>query len=373
MASGEGAPRVLFVATAGELASKRYRVDNLRTHLRRHGIPAEVIFNIDVARRLREGLPFDLIVLQRVPADADVRHLVLCAREAGIRLVFEVDDYVFDAAAIPSITSLREESPERRAEFERYVAGCRETLLLCDCFLGSTYPLVEHARALGRPGYVIRNGLNDRQLALGARALARRDRQVARACRDAVVRIGYLSGTNTHRADFAVAAPALARLMSERPEVVLVIQGPLAVPDDLAAYAARIERRHFVSWQRLVASTAALDIVLAPLESDNPFTACKSALKYFEAGLVAVPVVASPTDDFARAITAGTNGLLARTTDEWYDSLHSLVASPARRRALGAAARADVLRAYTPAAQSRHTMAVFERMWRGEPAGLAAE
>lgn len=56
---------------------------------------------------------------------------------------------------------------------------------------------------------------------------------------------------------------------------------------------------------------------IAPLEI-NRFCEAKSELKYFEAALVRVPTVASPTQPFKNAIQHGVNGFLAGDSADWY-------------------------------------------------------
>ena len=46
---------------------------------------------------------------------------------------------------------------------------------------------------------------------------------------DGTITIGYFSGSPTHNRDFAVAAPALARLMDEDPRIRLRVVGFLEV------------------------------------------------------------------------------------------------------------------------------------------------
>ena len=67
-----------------------------------------------------------------------------------------------------------------------------------------------------------------------------------------------------------------------------------------------------------------MDINIIPLVI-NPFTEAKSDLKYYEAALVEVPSVASPTAVYQSAIEHGSNGFLARTSDDWYEALRNLI------------------------------------------------
>jgi glycosyltransferase involved in cell wall biosynthesis len=338
-----------------EYRSKRYRVDNLRAQLRLDGIASEAIWNIDLARRLDFALSSDVIVFHRTPATPELKSFAAAARGRGIPLAFEIDDYLFDPSVLPTIPGLDEASPEIVARMSSQVAGCAEMLQLCDAFIGSTHFLARRAEELGQRAFVIRNGLSDRHLTLAQAALDGRERVE----RQAAIRVGYMSGTHTHREDFAVVVPALRRILNEFPRVILVLRGLLDVPAPLLGYMHRIERRPYVSWQRLVAATAALDIAIAPLALDNPFTEGKSALKYFESAIVRVPVVASPSEEFRLSIRHGDNGLLASSDEEWYEGLRALVADDAVRSRMGSSARADALAHYTIDAQSPGTVQVF--------------
>src|SRR6185295_16575418 len=105
------------------------------------------------------------------------------------------------------------------------------------------------------------------------------DDRAARAGARQVV-LAYLSGTPTHRRDFAQAVPALAQVLDARPEVQLLLVGHIDVPPALARFAARIEHLPLVPWQELPGILAGVDVNLAPLEADNPFAACKSSIKF---------------------------------------------------------------------------------------------
>ncbi len=101
--------------------------------------------------------------------------------------------------------------------------------------------------------------------------------------------------------------------------------------------------------RELFANIASLDINLAPLEIGNPFCESKSELKFFEAGIVSVPTVATATRTFREAIADGTDGFVASSTDEWVEKVGALIADSELRVRLGRAARETALEEYTNA------------------------
>jgi glycosyltransferase involved in cell wall biosynthesis len=350
-------PRILYVTGVQDRFSKRYRAENIREQLQKKSIVVELINEVDIFRQIKRGLDYDAIVFQRVIADPGTRLLCSLARERGIALVFDIDDYlVFDESLIVS-HYMKNATRVQIDTATAQITSLRELLLMCNYFIGTTETLCKAAEKAGLKSYTIRNGLNDRQVLLADRALRRKGQRHG----EGWVRIGYQPGTRTHQQDFAVALPALGQILDEFPQVKFVIQGSLELPEALQRFQQRIDRWPFASWQKLVDMTAHLDIVIAPLER-NIICEAKSALKYFEPGLVAVPVVASPTEDFQRAIQSGVNGFLAANDEEWYESLRSLVSDPVLRRQVGQKAREDVLAHYTSEAQSTDTLAVFHSM-----------
>jgi glycosyltransferase involved in cell wall biosynthesis len=127
----------------------------------------------------------------------------------------------------------------------------------------------------------------------------------------------------------------------------LVLTGPLDTDSALNQYADRIERVPFVPREELFKNIASLDINLAPLEIGNPFCEAKSELKFFEAGIVAVPTVAAATQTFREAITDGVDGFVASTTEEWVDKISRLIADVELRKTVGERAKQTALDRYT--------------------------
>lgn len=353
--------KVLFITSIGETLSARYQVDNLCEQLQKQDVQASILYDFEIAKHLEKALTFDVLVFQRLPLAPDIGRLLALGRERNIALVFEIDDYIFDMPILLSQDSIKRSSPADIALFAKLSEHMRETLLACDYFIGTTATLAKAAADLNRVSFVIRNGVSDRQVNVAKHALQRRSSwQKA----NGLIRIGYQPGTRTHRQNFAVALPGVIRILEAFPQVNLVIQGLLEMPEALRPFYNRVEQWPYVPWKKLVDVTARLDIAIAPLEPNNPYNESKSALKYFESGLVEVPVVASPTEDFRTAIRHGVNGFLASSEDEWYESLKVMIEGRLLRRQVGIAAREDVLTHYTSMAQSSTTLAVFQTILR---------
>jgi len=93
-----------------------------------------------------------------------------------------------------------------------------------------------------------------------------------------------------------------------------------------------------------------VDVNIAPLQ-ENIFTDSKSELKFFEAGIVQTPTIASPTAVYRRVIDDGVNGFLSSAT-EWLSTLEQVCDLPAtKRHTIATAAHTAALASYTGAAQ----------------------
>lgn len=82
------------------------------------------------------------------------------------------------------------------------------------------------------------------------------------------------------------------------------------------------------------------DILVVPLE-ENPYTRCKSAIKWLEASSAKIPGVWQDIRQYKEVIT-GENGLLARTADDWYKQIKSLIQDSRLRKRMGEQAYKDV-------------------------------
>jgi glycosyltransferase involved in cell wall biosynthesis len=376
LASGCRGPwQVVFVSGEPKTAGHVYRIARMARSAAEAGWAAATVAVDDLEphwwQKLAPAPQF--VILWRVRHRPLVERAIAAWRQAGATILFDVDDLMIDPAiarpdVIDAIRSLRLEPAAVADLYE----GIRRTMLLADACLAPTAPLAAALEAASRPAFVIENGFDDETVRASRAAVLARRRQPA----DGLVRIGYAAGSRTHQRDFAVAAPALAAVLRDHPACRLVLfrrsgrDGALLEVGEfpeLAGLADRIEWREAVPLARLPEELARCDINIAPLEAGNPFCEAKSELKYFEAALVGVPTVASPTAPFRAAIRDGATGLLAADAADWRRHLQRLVTDASLRRRMGQEAYHDVLHRYGPERRRDAIGGIFRQL-RGDAA-----
>ena len=294
----------------------------------------------------------DVLVLVRCKYSAPFARLVARARAKGKRVLFDIDDLVFDTRYVLAVLNQLGHPTENPAldywfaDYGRYGA----MLQLSDGAVATHEYLAGKAKEFCKlPVAIVPNFMNHAQLSHSAFI---RERKGASQCRrDGRIHLGYFSGSPTHQRDFSVLERALLQLFDENEQIVLRIVGQLHLSDRFARFADRIERfpmQDMLNLQRLIAE---VEVNLVPLRN-NHFTNCKSELKYFEAAAVATPTIASPTFAFARAIRDGVNGYLA-PAQSWLSILRRATCDLDATAALADAALNEVLACYTPERQAK--------------------
>lgn len=328
----------------------RYRCEHHAETLRLRGYSVDV-FPPDITPWNELIGPYQVIVVHRVPHTPEFEEFTHEVRRAGVHLVFDTDDLVFAPEIESQIAALDVLPPSEKALWLDGVRRYRESLLLCDKALVSTPGLKRSLESRMQIQVAIsRNRVNDEMVRDAARAAARTKRH------DGSVRLAYLSGTPTHERDFRECVPALRTILSGNDSIRLVLAGHIEIPRELGDMAEQIDRIPLMPWQQLPDLYAEVDINLAPLEHANEFTEGKSELKYFEAGLLGVPTVASRVGGFIDAIRNGENGFLCSSPEEWVRALDRLVADRAERNRIGEAAKKDALGRYTSRAAAGETV-----------------
>lgn len=359
--------RVLFLFNDPTQPGHIYRCHRMASAARAAGWDAHARHFADLTDEEVIGLA--ALVFWRFEFSPRVCRTIALARAAGARVGLDLDDLVADPAfATPDFIDAIGPNGIPEPEARAHIARIQRLLAEVDFGSCSTDELAAHLRRSGRPVHVIPNGFDSRTLRRSRAATRRRPE-------DGLFRIGYAGGTRTHQRDFQRAAPALAAFLAARPHARLVLFRDLSRDEDmidlaafphLAPLAAQIEWRPIVPLEHLPDELARFDLNIAPLEAGNPFVECKSELKFFEAALVNVPTIASPTGPFRRAIRHGESGWLADTVEQWLAGLERLAGSPALRRRLAAQALRHALPAFGPAARAKAVDAMLHAARRAE-------
>jgi GT2 family glycosyltransferase/glycosyltransferase involved in cell wall biosynthesis len=352
--------RVLYVTERFD-GPYRYRCQQACEQLRADGAVANVA-HIDDGALVRELPRYGAVVLFRLPWSERVETVVFAARRAGLPVLFDVDDLVFDPTLDELMPFRKRYGPREWAQtYGRQMTGLRRTLDNADAFIGSTPELALHAARLGKKSHVHRNVVPEYYLASGLWT-----ERIRRALRTRPT-IGYFSGSDTHDEDFASIAPALVRALGSSPDARLLIVGYLDLSGSSPEIERRIVRLPYMHWRDFALAYAACHVTLAPLAARNAFTDSKSALKFFEAGAFFTPTVATPVAEMTASISHGETGFLATTEDEWTAAVRSALAKETSAR-IGRAARLAVERGHSMAS-ARGTLRAIVELYAVEPAG----
>jgi glycosyltransferase involved in cell wall biosynthesis len=292
----------------------------------------------------------DALVICRTRYNARVAQLIARARARGIPVLFDCDDLVFDVERLHLLVdslNLNQSDEAVWNDWFSMIGRLGATMRLCDTFITTNHYLAERAKEY-EPRLrtaVVPNYLNREQQEFSIRF--HDIKRNTNWSRDGRIHIGYFSGSPSHARDFAVAAPAIFRLLENDPRVVLRVVGFLNISQELQRYRDRIEvypLQDFMNLQRLIAE---VEINIAPLQS-NTFTNCKSEIKYFEAAICGTLTLATPTFTFKNSIEHGRTGFLVKPF-EWDSALQEAIAiveTPERYSAIADAASEHALSAY---------------------------
>lgn len=342
---------VLFVASgAGD--SARYRCEHIAESLRFKGFRASVIHQ-DSPFLLRSVDSFKIFVFHRTSWTPAVESLVRKLEALEKTVIFDTDDLTFDAELFKRTAAHEAMNVLERRQYQNGIGAEFLKSPAVSAVTTSTAFLAERLRVFGKPVFVVPNRLNSEDAKMAEAILERKVRNKESETTHgeasdvtSPVSIGYFSGSAGHDRDFATVAPVLKRLLDEFRQLRLFIGGPVSLPKMLELYSSRIDRVSFVSRAENFKNIAGVDINIAPLEVGDPFCEAKSELKFFEAGIVGVPTVASATGTFRQAISDGIDGYVAEGEGEWYEKVLKLVREGDFRENIGKRARETALRSY---------------------------
>lgn len=352
---------ILFV-TEYESFSSRYRVSHFREHLSVIGICSDLVALKKL--RLSRVKKYDVISFYRC---SDTKKLAAVSKQAkkyGVRLFYDLDDFIFDYEKIQHLEFLKGEDYR---DFEAYSQNIRACMQLCDVLTTSTDHLADAMRESfpGKEVLLCRNAASLAMQRLSESAAQKRAQK--KAADDAVV-LGYFSGSKTHERDWQIVERCILALMEQNPKVELVLAGTIQVSEQLLAFGNRVRRVPFMDWRRLPELIASIDINLMPLE-DHFFQWCKSENKWMEAGLAGVATAASYNPELAGVLRDGYDVVFSRDQAQWQENLHRLAADQTLRQTIGRHAREAVYQTHLVTCEENFRQVVSRMCGTGE--GLA--
>jgi len=279
--------------------------------------------------------PCDVLVIERhvLWPEREQRERLTAVFEAcrarGARIVYTLDDNLLD---------LNRERPwlfpsEMLRGVIRFLAREADTVVV------STPALAERLAHLNARLRVVPNALDERLFG-GPPEPSRSRRPLT---------MGFM-GTLTHEADLMmVLRPLRGLLRRAKGEIRLEIVGGVegsrfaAALDGLPVRMIETGDTHeyprFVAWMR---RSIRWDFAIAPLE-DDPFTRCKSDLKYLDYGALGIPGVFSDVRPYRETVRHRETGLLVpNDPDAWAAALEELAGDDVLRSRLALAARDEV-------------------------------
>jgi glycosyltransferase involved in cell wall biosynthesis len=261
---------------------------------------------------------YDVVVLQAQRGrawEAFVRRL----RDAGVIVLFEIDDYAHAIRRVPDHDFARVWDKDALRELDAVMSAC-------DGLIASTAYLAERYGDRTPRAWVCRNGLD----------LPRYD--LTLPAREDVV-IGW-AGATGHGGALRPWLSEVAAVMEERADTRFVTIGQPYANELTGRFgAARTLSLPFGPIETYPAAMTHFDVALAPA-GDSGFFLAKSDLRWLEASALGIPAIADPA--VYPDIEHGVTGFHADTPAQAREAMLALTADAELRRRVGTAARTVV-------------------------------
>lgn len=291
----------------------------------------------------------DILVVCRLPATLPVLRLIHGARRAGVRVIYEIDDLIFDEENFPPPYETYSGSITRR-EHRQLGADTvlwLEAMRMANELVVSTTTLAERARALLGSDVPIHIEPNCQPEPL--RRLAKiYSSDVSKAAAANRVRLVYGTGTKAHKQIIDEwILPVLNSLAEKHEDLEIVLVGRLqGLPQGLANHPL-VKVVPFIDYGSYLEILATADISLAAIEPGTA-TDAKSGLKWMEAAVLGAASVVSPSATYREFLEDGRDVLFASTKEEWEQQLSRLIMEPALRRRIAKAAKDKACKDFSP-------------------------
>jgi len=345
-----GDKKIIYYYRRPDQGTFRYRVYNMIQALttKYPSIGATFFFEAEHDVCLEELNNAGALVLVRVQYNEKVAQLLYKAKQAGVKIFYDLDDAIFDLDYTHLQIDTIDEAPDREETWIHnfaVTARTQVTMKQCDHLLCTNpYFAKQLSDFFKQPVSVIPNFLNHEQFELSKKIFNLK--KATEFKRSSKITLGYFSGSSSHNKDFEIIAPILDELLKKHKNIKLMMVGACQLEKYFTGVNLNIKKirlQHYLNLQKYIGS---VDVNLVPLQ-ENRFTHCKSDLKYFEAAIVGTITLASPAFPYQQAITHGLNGFLAQT-HEWMNDLETLVDPQFSYQTMAARAFEDAVSRYLP-------------------------
>lgn len=311
-----GKYRVAYFYESANNSTFRYRAYNMAQVLndeKNLDVSASYFFLDDLDRLDNIADLADMLVICRSRYCHRINRLITKFRVQGKRILFDIDDFVFNPAYAHLIMSTLDQDNDNAGLWDywfAYTSRMGETLRLCDGAITTNDYLAHRISEFsGLTVKIVPNFINREQLLFSESLFL--NKQASGYARDGRICLGYFSGSPSHNLDYAIVTNALEEVLENDQRVDLMVVGYIDPGSSLSRFGDRIIRKPFQDYVNLQRLVSRVELNLMPLQS-NIFTNCKSELKYFEAAIVGTLSIASPSHTYAAAIQDGDNGYIAQ-------------------------------------------------------------
>jgi glycosyltransferase involved in cell wall biosynthesis len=289
-----------------------------------HGEPPSLIIDTGVVKGKTQrptllGGDYDVILMQEVYGEGWLK-LIADAQAQGIKVIYEINDYLHGIASLGDHDFAQFYSRERIAEVE-------ECMKAADAVTVTTKYLKTKYRKFAKRIYLVPNGIDPKRYDLEL------------PTRGDKINVGW-AGATGHMKALEPWLVKVAHLMDTMENVNFVSIGqPIA---DLFVARFGADRAISVPWaaiEQYPAAMTLLDIAIAPA-ANTKFHRGKSDLRWLEAGALGIPAVVNPV--LYPEMQHGVTGLAAMNQDQVFEYMLILATDPKLRADIGEAVRTHV-------------------------------
>lgn len=359
LAKKQNKKTVLIINGAEKTVSEIHRIFHLEDKL---DIDNIVHFTLtgNLLNRLvtKKIYDFDLLYIHRCYCQENIVNLIKKFKSNGKKIIYDVDDLIFDKDQIKKISFLKNANNNIRQHFIKNTDSYLKIMKMADLIITPTDFLSKYINdKYHLKTEVLRNHLDQKSLDNGKKIFIKNEDKIKKE-----INIGYFPGTKTHQKDFETIDHTLQMLLQKYPFLKLKIVGDPSLAVFFSKTKNQVIVHKKVPYRKLMKLYRNVDINLAPSEINNDFCEAKSELKYFFAGACGIPTIASATNAFKYAIKNDVNGYLCYKNEDWNKYLEELINKPNKRSSMGQKAFQHVQQEYNPNYQSQEFKKILKEI-----------